>query len=213
MLKQTFSKKIFMTLNDNYTPSQIKTWRTQQREQLIERRIAVGGYQRKLWQHEILLKLQDFLKGIEPGTIAFYWPFKGEVDCRNLIIEMLQQGWQAALPAVTKTSFPLEFRQWTPETPMIPGVWKIPVPKSRTIVTPKVMLIPLVGFDDCQYRLGYGGGYYDRSLIDIEPSPIKIGLGFELARLDTIYPQDYDIPMNIIFTETTSDVTNSIKIS
>jgi 5-formyltetrahydrofolate cyclo-ligase len=195
-----------MTLSDSYTPLQIKTWRQQQREQLIEKRIAVGGYQRKLWQQEVLLKLHDILKDIEPGIIAFYWPFKGEIDCREMIIDMLQQGWQAALPAVTKVSSPLEFRQWTPETPLIPGVWKIPIPQSRTIVVPNVMLIPLVGFDECHYRLGYGGGYYDRSLIDIQPSPMKIGLGFELARLKTIYPQNYDIAMDIILTEMTTKI-------
>ena len=195
-----------MTLPNNCTPLEIKSWRHQQRQQLIEKRIAVHGYQRKLCQQEILLKLSDILKDMQPGIIAFYWPFKGEIDCRKLVSDILQQGWQAALPAVTKVSSPLEFRQWTPETPLISGVWKIPVPKSRTIVVPNVMLIPLVGFDECHYRLGYGGGYYDRTIIEIEPSPMKIGIGFELARLTTIYPQSYDIAMDIILTEKTTDI-------
>lgn len=200
-----------MTLTDNYTPLEIKTWRHQQREQLIGSRIAVGGYQRKIWQQEILLKLHDVLKDMEPGIIAFYWPFKGEIDCRELISDMLQQGWLAALPAVTKLNYPLEFRQWTPETPLISGVWKIPVPQSRTIVMPDVMLIPLVGFDENQYRLGYGGGYYDRTVIDLKPSPIKIGIGFEQARLETIYPQSHDIAMDIILTETTTNIANKLS--
>lgn len=195
-----------MTLTIKHTPLNIKTLRHQQREQLIESRIAVGGYQRKFWQQEILLKLQDLLKDMEPGIIAFYWPFKGEIDCRGMVTDMLQQGWQAALPAVVKLNSPLEFRQWTPETPLIPGVWGIPVPKSRTIVVPTVMLIPLVGFDDCHYRLGYGGGYYDRTLSNIAPSPMKIGIGFEQSRLETIYPQSHDIAMDIILTETTTDI-------
>jgi 5-formyltetrahydrofolate cyclo-ligase len=72
-----------MTFTETYTPLEIKTWRHQQREQLIESRIAVGGYERKIWQQEILLKLQDVLKDMEPGIIAFYWPFKGEIDCRT----------------------------------------------------------------------------------------------------------------------------------
>jgi 5-formyltetrahydrofolate cyclo-ligase len=200
-----------MTLTETYTPLEIKTWRHHQREQLIESRIAVGGYERKIWQQEILLKLQDVLKDMEPGIIAFYWPFKGEIDCRELISDMLQQGWLAALPAVTKLNSPLEFRQWTPETPLIPGVWKIPVPQSRTIVIPNVMLIPLVGFDEHHYRLGYGGGYYDRTVIDLQPSPIKIGIGFEQARLETIYPQNHDIAMDIILTETTTDIVNELS--
>lgn len=195
-----------MTLTDNYSSLEMKTWRRQQREQLIARRIAVGGYQRKLWQHEILIKLFDILSKIEPGIIAFYWPFKGEIDCRDLIADLLQQGWLAALPAVTKVSSPLEFRQWTAEAPMIPGIWKIPVPKSRTIIVPNVMLIPLVGFDESHYRLGYGGGYYDRTIVRIETSLIKIGIGFEQARLKTIYPQSYDIAMDIILTEETTEI-------
>lgn len=195
-----------MTLPDNDKPLEIKAWRHQRREQLIEKRIAVGGYQRKLWQHEVLLKLHDMLKDMEPGIIAFYWPFKGEIDCREMIADMLQQGWQAALPAVTKVGSPLEFRQWTPESPMIPGVWKIPVPQARTIVVPNVMLIPLVGFDECHYRLGYGGGYYDRTIAEIESSPLKIGLGFEQTRLKTIYPQSYDIAMDVILTEEKSEM-------
>ncbi|MDO7596126.1 MAG: 5-formyltetrahydrofolate cyclo-ligase [Pseudomonadota bacterium] len=167
-----------MSLTETYnTPLEIKTWRHQQREQLIESRIAVGGFQRKIWQQEILLKLHDVLKDMELGIIAFYWPFKGEIDCRELISDMLQQGWLAALPAVTKLNSPLEFRQWTPETALIPGVWEIPVPQSRTIVMPDLMLIPLLGFDGYQYRRGYGGGYYDRTVIDLQPSPIKIGMG------------------------------------
>lgn len=193
-----------MTLSNNSTPQAIKDWRHQQREQLIGNRIAVGGYQRKLWQQEVLLKLHNVLKDIEPGIIGFYWPFKGEIDCRDLITQMLQQGWQAGLPAVTKTQSAMEFRQWTPETPLIPGVWKIPVPQARKLVTPNVLLIPLVGFDKQRYRLGYGGGYYDRTVIEIQPSPLKIGIGFEQARLETIYPQQYDIAMDIILTEATT---------
>lgn len=193
-----------MTLSDNYTALQLKTWRYQQRERLIEKRIAVGGQQRKLWQQEILVHLRDILNGMPPGIIAFYWPFKGEIDCRELITDLLQQGWQAALPAVTKAASPLEFRQWTHETPLIPGVWKIPVPQARTIVIPNVLLIPLVGFDSDLYRLGYGGGYYDRTLAQIEPAPIKIGLGFEQSRLTSIYPQTYDIAMDIILTDMSS---------
>lgn len=195
-----------MTLSANETPQHVKDWRRQQREQLIGNRIAVGGYQRKLWQQQVLLKLHDILKDIEPGIVAFYWPFKGEIDCRELITEMLQHGWQAALPAVTKAGTAMEFRQWTPETPLIPGVWKIPVPKARTLVTPSVLLIPLVGFDKDRYRLGYGGGYYDRTVIEIQPSPLKIGIGFEQARLETIYPQHYDIPMDIILTEISTEI-------
>lgn len=66
---------------------------------------------------------------------------------------------------------------------------------------PDVVLIPLVGFDEQNFRLGYGGGYYDRTLAALSPRPITIGLGFEMGRLSTIRPQPHDIPMNYIVTE------------
>jgi 5,10-methenyltetrahydrofolate synthetase len=75
------------------------------------------------------------------------------------------------------------------------------VPKQRHVVIPDISLVPLVGFDPAGYRLGYGGGYYDRTLAALAVKPMAIGIGFEQARLATIYPQPHDIPMDIIITE------------
>lgn len=189
------------TQSDESLALQIKNWRQWQRKKVITDRIAISSYHRKLWQKTILLKLQDYLSQIEPGIIGFYWPFKGEIDCRGLMTEMLKTGWKAALPAVNEVASPLEFRQWTPDTTLIAGFWKIPVPELRQIVMPTVLVIPLVGFDKDHYRLGYGGGYYDRTIADMQPRPINIGVGFEQARLTTIYPQNHDIAMDVIVTE------------
>ena len=81
------------------------------------------------------------------------------------------------------------------------GIWNIPIPKQRQPLQPTVLLIPLVGFDTKGYRLGYGGGYYDRTLEQLTPIPLKIGIGFEMARIPTIHPQAHDIPMDLIVTE------------
>ena len=77
----------------------------------------------------------------------------------------------------------------------------IPAPADGPSVTPDVLLVPLVGFDAGGYRLGYGGGYYDRSLAARTPRPLAIGIGFEISRLATIHPQPHDIPMDAIVTE------------
>ena len=77
----------------------------------------------------------------------------------------------------------------------------IPIPESRRTVVPQAVLAPLVGFDRDCYRLGYGGGYFDRTLAALKPRPWAIGVGFELSQLETIYPQDFDIPMDLIVTE------------
>ncbi len=80
-------------------------------------------------------------------------------------------------------------------------MWDIPVPEKREIALPGAVLAPLVGFDRECYRLGYGGGYFDRTLAALSPRPLAIGVGFELSSIATIEPQHYDIPMDLIVTE------------
>ena len=86
---------------------------------------------------------------------------------------------------------------------MVRGDWNIPVPTARRapMVTPEVALAPLVGWTDEGYRLGYGGGYFDRTLAALRPRPFVIGIGYDSARLGTIYPQPHDIPLALIVTE------------
>ena len=81
------------------------------------------------------------------------------------------------------------------------GVWNIPIPSERALVEPTVLLVPLLGFDAAGYRLGYGGGYYDRTLAASAPRPFTIGVGHEFGRLQSIYPQSHDIPLDVIVTE------------
>ena len=85
--------------------------------------------------------------------------------------------------------------------PMARGIWNIPIPAERVVVEPTALLVPLVGFDREHYRLGYGGGYYDRTLGAKSPRPYAIGVGYESGRLATIHPQPHDIPMDAIVTE------------
>jgi 5-formyltetrahydrofolate cyclo-ligase len=81
------------------------------------------------------------------------------------------------------------------------GVWDIPIPEKREIVMPAMILVPLVGFDCASYRLGYGGGYFDRTLAALRPRPFAIGVGFAFQQLETIYPQPFDMPVDLIVTE------------
>lgn len=179
----------------------IREWRRQRRTMLLEVRVQAGRRQRQEWADGIEPRLRAILDSRETGILGFYWPFKGEYDARKLVDEYTANGWSAALPAVVEPKTPLEFRAWAPGEPLIPGIWKIPVPEQRHIVTPTVLLVPLVGFDLRGYRLGYGGGYYDRTIASFTPRPFAIGIGFEQGRLATIYPQTHDIPMDIIVTE------------
>jgi 5-formyltetrahydrofolate cyclo-ligase len=84
---------------------------------------------------------------------------------------------------------------------MSKGIWDIPIPAARELVHPDMLIVPLVGFDAGCYRLGYGGGYYDRTIAAASPRPLCVGLGFGMATLPSIFPQPHDIPMQMIVTE------------
>jgi len=178
----------------------VRQWRKIQRDLLIRARIGIGKEQRSRCLQDIQSNILENLTNFSQGTIGFYWPMKGEFDLRGIVADILAQGWQAALPAVVEAGTPLEYRQWKPGVKLIPGVWNIPVPEERNIITPSVLLVPLVGFDNENYRLGYGGGYYDRTLANPDKRPVTIGIGLENCRLDTIYPQWHDIAMDRIVT-------------
>lgn len=186
---------------DRESWSEVKLWRRQERERLIRQRVMMGGKKRRQLNELIEGRLVREMEKFTLGTFGFYWPFKGEYDARALVRYLLQQGWVAALPAVVERGRPLEFRVWTPEAKLVPGIWKIPVPADSQTVCPDVLLIPVVGFDDALYRLGYGGGYYDRTVAALDRRPFMIGTGYDNSELETIYPQDHDIPMDIIITE------------
>jgi 5,10-methenyltetrahydrofolate synthetase len=139
-----------------------------------------------------------------PGTVGLasgYWPIRGEFDPRPYLIRTLAAGGEVALPVVTRPGAPLSFRRWTPETTMETGLWDIPQPTSGPDVTPDTLLIPLVGFDAGGHRLGYGGGFYDRTLAALRPRPLAIGLGFDLGRLERLALRPHDHPMDVIVTE------------
>src|SRR5262249_17424795 len=136
-----------------------------------------------------------------PGILGIYWPFRAEFDPRGLVEWAVAEGRGVALPAVVDKKGPLEYRAWRPGEPLVDGVWNIPVPEEREVVTPAIVLAPVVGFDRDCYRLGYGGGYFDRTLAALSPKPLAIGVGFTLQEIATIYPQSFDVPMDVIVTE------------
>lgn len=133
-------------------------------------------------------------------VLGFCWPIRGEFDVRDIARQHLASGGQVALPVVVQKSAPVEFWRWSPGIPMQTGVWNIPIPKERDVLMPDAVIVPLVGFDESGFRLGYGGGYFDRTLAAAVPRPYSIGFGYEDSVLPTIYPQLHDIPMNLIVT-------------
>jgi len=181
--------------------AELRAWRRSERQRLLALRTGASPAQRRAWGQEIEQRLHLLLAEQPAIILGIYWPFQAEFDPRPLIDWLIARGSSAALPAVVDRKGPLEYRAWRPGEALVDGVWDIPIPEKRETVIPQAVLAPLVGFDPDCYRLGYGGGYFDRTLAALAPRPSAIGVGFELSQLETIHPQDFDIPMEVIVTE------------
>lgn len=176
-------------------------WRKAERARLIAARLELTSEARTAAGHAIGAALAA---RFPPGSIAMvggYWPIRGEYNPLGYLRAVIDAGAGAALPAVVAPRAPLEFRPWTPKTRMAPGRWDTLHPEGGPAVTPQALLIPLVGFDAAGHRLGYGGGFYDRTLAALDPRPIAIGVGFELGRLPEFAPEAHDQRMDVIVTE------------
>jgi 5-formyltetrahydrofolate cyclo-ligase len=181
-------------------PYEVKAWRRAERERLIALRMAMPAAVRREAGERIASFVDDIIAE-RPGILGIYWPFRAEFDPRPLVERLVAAGRAVALPVVVDRKGPLEYRAWAPGETLVAGVWDIPVPEKREIVTPSMVLAPVVGFDSACYRLGYGGGYFDRTLAALDPRPFAIGVGFSAQRIVTIRPQPFDIPMDVIVTE------------
>ncbi|WP_296638583.1 5-formyltetrahydrofolate cyclo-ligase [Roseovarius sp.] len=147
--------------------------------------------------------VQEKFNGARGKVLSCYWPIKGEPDLRELMAEWHENGVLIALPSVEVKAAPLVFRRWTPETQMVRGDWNIPVPPPEAEqVTPDITLAPMIGWTTECYRLGYGGGYFDRTLAALDPRPVSIGIALSAAQIGTIYPQPHDIPLDLVVTDT-----------
>ena len=145
-------------------------------------------------------RLEEALPHLTTASFAFTWPLHGEPDLREAAARWITTGASAALPETIKGQ-PLTFRPWTTGCAMRPGIWNILVPETLEIASPQILLIPCVGFDQAGYRLGNGGGFYDRTLAAVTPRPLAVGIGWSHAVLPSINPQPHDIPMDLIVTE------------
>jgi 5-formyltetrahydrofolate cyclo-ligase len=189
-----------MNVETRSEPLDVPAWRKLRRRELLGKRAAMSTKERDAKSVSILNELTR-LDYTSTGVIAFYFPFRGEVDILPLIENLSNRGLVTALPVVLAPRTPLQFRAWTPECATTPSSYGVPEPAQGEIVEPDVFIVPLVGFDAQLYRLGYGGGFYDRTFAATKKAVRRIGVGFEDARIDTIYPQAFDIPMHLVMTE------------
>ena len=183
----------------------VARWRKAERLRLLAERAALSVSLRQDAAERIAPHLEALIRGqfgrLEGLTISAWWPIKAELNLRHWLSDLVARGATVALPVVVTPAAPLMFRRWTPDCHMVQGFWKIPVPAEGPELLPDVTLAPVVGWDAAGFRLGYGGGYFDRTLAALSPRPFAIGVGLQAAQVATIFPQPHDIAMDAIVTE------------
>lgn len=168
------------------------------RAQLLAARQAldVPARERALQQ-----RVADWLARADVRSLGFYFPIRGEPDLRDVVAAWLKADPRrvAALPVVVGNT--LEFHAWASDAPLRAGEFGIPVPAHGRAVQPDCLLVPCVGFDAARHRLGYGGGYYDRTLASLVPWPLVVGIAYEATRVATIDPEPHDMQLDAVITD------------
>lgn len=183
----------------------IYCWRKATRTRLLAGRKEVNAKLRREADIQIAAHLDQVLterfNGAANFVVAGFWPINAEPDLREWMGALSGHGVTLALPVVVSRHSPLIFRPWSPDSPMRAGQWNIAEPATDNQIIPQIILAPLVGWDEARYRMGYGGGFYDRTLAAMTPRPFTIGIGLEAGRLQSIHPQQHDISLSMIITE------------
>ncbi len=181
---------------DPATMRDVGRFRTSERARLMDARRRISTQKRATMTTKLSETLDTLVAPRPNMRIAAYWPIRGEPDLRDWMTRAHGAGASVLLPVVIEKKAPLVFRLWSPEGAMERGVWNIPVPADGIEMIPDTVISPLVGVDEACFRLGNGGGYYDRTLARLDPLPKLIGVGFADCVIPTIFPMPWDIPMD-----------------
>jgi len=180
------------------------------RKALVARRQSMPDHA----ERSLLLQrvLRTWLVERGDASIGVYWPIKGEVDALPGLFRWQEAGRESdaveaivqrriGLPVVDKEQRTLKFHVWYPGCPMEEDAYGIPKPKGTDTFEPTLLFLPCVGYGPGGYRLGYGGGFYDRTLSELSPKPFTVGLGFANAFLPDLAPEPHDVPLDAILNE------------
>jgi 5,10-methenyltetrahydrofolate synthetase len=177
------------------------------RQQLIADRLAMPDRAVRATMLQQVMRI--WLVGRTDTVIGAYWPIKGEFDPLpalhrwkedgELLDEPLRR--RIGLPVIDKLTKTLTFHVWYPGCPMEEDAYGIPKPKDTDVIQPTLLFVPCVGYGPGGYRLGYGGGFYDRTLASLQPKPVTVGLGFTQGFVDDLEPEPHDIPLNAILND------------
>jgi 5,10-methenyltetrahydrofolate synthetase len=178
----------------------LRTELLQARQNLPDRQARIDALQRvmRIW-----------LVGRTDTVIGAYWPIQGEFDPLPALhrwkedgeLQGVAQRLRIGLPVVNKEHKTMTFHAWYPGCPMEEDAYGIPKPKDTEMVVPTLLFVPCVGYGTGGYRLGYGGGFYDRTLASLQPKPFTVGLGFTNGYVDDLEPEPHDQPLDAILND------------
>ena len=155
--------------------SALKSWRKTERERLIAARMSIDATTLEQWRVRMDGYLERSFPGLVNSRLAFCWPIKNEYDARHLARTLRERGAVTALPVVVAPKTPLLFREWHPGVELAKGALDIPYPPHSREIVPDAVLLPMNGWDSKGYRLGYGAGFFDRTLASLAKKPAAVG--------------------------------------
>lgn len=173
------------------------------REQARLQRAALGS---ALRSEAVELAANHFFANVELGKdqiVAAYWPIRDEIDCKPVLVRLMDSFQPVCLPVIMGDDVPLQFRRWELGAALYEaGFGTLAPADDAPRVEPDVIIIPLLGFDRAGTRLGYGKGHYDRTIAALHKKPTLIGYAFSGQELDSIPADDHDVPLDYLVTET-----------
>ena len=179
-------------------PSQDK--KTLRRQLQAERQSLIDRHQRSMHLQEVL---RVWLVARQESSIGAYWPIKGEFDALPALYRWSEAdpNRRIGLPVMNKQTKHLAFHVWYPGCEMEEDAYGIPKPKDTPIFEPTLLLVPCVGYGPRGVRLGYGGGFYDRTLASLQPRPVTVGLAYSQGFLPWLNAEAHDVPLDVILSD------------
>jgi len=170
------------------------------RQLQAERQSLIDRHQRSVHLQEVL---RVWLVARQEKAIGAYWAIKGEFDALPALYRWTEAdaARRIGLPVMNRETKQLAFHTWYPGCPMEEDAYGIPKPKDTPAFAPELLLVPCIGFGPGGLRLGYGGGFYDRTLATLAPRPITVGVGYAHGFVPWLEAEPHDVPLDVILTE------------
>ena len=182
----------------SYVPSQDKPLLRRQLQ--AERQTLIDRHQRAMHLQEVL---RVWLMARSDSAVGAYWPIKGEFDALPALYRWAEADEERCigLPVIDKATKRLSFHMWFPGCEMEEDAYGIPKPKDTPAFHPTLLLVPCVGYGPKGVRLGYGGGFYDRTLATLSPRPTTVGLAYSHGHVPWLTPEAHDVPLDAMLTD------------